>query len=769
MKQRILLIMFIISCLPSVTFGQAAKLEGYVFDHKNNPVANVRIVALPGQATLTDSIGHFTVIFPAAIHPGQAIRIQVAKPGWVVYTPLFGECVTQSATRNYEPLKVVIVPKGSPLVLSSGRMSQITARLADEYAKRNSITDPKRNFDEYAFLREYAEKYGLKLESLKAALDQWAKANDANDLEERALKEYWLGNYETAARLAGQALPTALERVKYERIEASRKVIRLYTLKGTAHYEQSNFQEALSAYREVEKRFDTKELSKEDFKEEWAETKLLLGNTRRELGARTEGEESRRFLLDALRNYEEALSVYIREHVPHKWAVTQNNLGSVLSLLGERQAGSEGESLLNRAIEAFYQAFQVFSREQAPQDWATTQNNLGVTFRALGERLDKESIGLLRQAIEAFRQALTVRTREQQPREWAATQNNLGVALQALGERVDRAEGIKHLNEAVAAYRAAQEVRTREWLPQDWAATQNNLGVVLQDLAEQTRGAEGVKYLDTAIATYRQVLTIRTREQQPQDWAATQNNLGTALMAQASQVIGEERIHLLNGAVQAYNLALEVRTQKQLPQQWVVTQNNLARAYLLLKNWKEAAGSYENVLNVYPNFQEAYKSLAMIYHEQLFEYEKAFQLHQRWLSQLPDDVDTLADFTETHFTTGRFREFSERNRSLLTTPSVPSAKIALKMIEVANLLALDKAEEVPDSMATLMKTVGEQEPNFRIVWSFGGTLHFINQREELRIYRPWLTEFFRAATGENRDAILKALRESQSQFRPYRR
>jgi tetratricopeptide (TPR) repeat protein len=195
-----------------------------------------------------------------------------------------------------------------------------------------------------------------------------------------------------------------------------------------------------------------------------------------------------------------------------------------------------------------------------------------------------------------------------------------------------------------------------------------------------------------------------------------------------------------------------------------MTQNNLGTAYLILKNWRDAAVSFENVLDVSPSYKQVYQSLASIYHERLFEYAKAFELHQKWLSRFPQDTSALSDFAETHFTTGRFPEFSQKIKQLLADPELSTGtKIALQMIEVANLLALGNADQVPAALTALSKTVSGQKADFRITWSFSGTLNFINLQERFVSYRSWLNQFFGVAREENRDAILKALREAQAQ------
>jgi hypothetical protein len=86
------------------------------------------------------------------------------------------------------------------------------------------------------------------------------------------------------------------------------------------------------------------------------------------------------------------------------------------------------------------------------------------------------------------------------------------------------------------------------------------------------------------------------------------------------------------------------------------------------------------------------------------------------------------------------------------------------MIEVANLLVLGNADQVPAALASVHKTISDQKADFRINWSFSGALNFINLEERFVSYRLWLNGFFSVEREENRDAILKALRETQAQF-----
>jgi len=364
MRTSIAAIAFVLLCLSPAVFGQSAILKGKVVDDKENPVSNVRILTPDGQADATDSKGQFAIAFPSTVQPGQATRIELRdKPGWVIYEPLLGTCVTQSAARNFEPLAVIIVPKGSPLALSPKRLSQVIARWAVERARlRNQVKEQQSQLDEYAFLREYAKEYGFTLEQFRDAADQWANSKIAADKLEAGWQEYWKQNYDRAAQLGYEsrlAFQEKLKRDKEKRLEDGRQFIRSARLEGDARYAEDKFREAAAAYQAIEAAFQDRELVREDFPSEWAETKNLVGNTKSQLGKRVEGRESQLLLGEAVAAYREALKIYTREQLPQGWAMTQNNLGILLMSQGERSGGGESVRLLGEAVAVFREALKV--------------------------------------------------------------------------------------------------------------------------------------------------------------------------------------------------------------------------------------------------------------------------------------------------------------------------------------------------------------------------------------------------------------------------
>ena len=472
--------------------------------------------------------------------------------------------------------------------------------------------------------------------------------------------------------------------------------------------------------------------------EKWATTQSGIGNTLREQSTRAEGSEVVRLLSEAASAYRRTLLVLTRDSTPQDWATAQHNLGYVLQELGVRATGTEAIRLISEGVAAYREALSVRTREQLPLQWAMTQNDLGNALQAQGARTEgPESRRLLAEATAAYRSALLVFTREYVPQEWAKTQHNLGSALQEQGARTEGSEGQKLLGEAVAAYRQALLVRTREQLPRAWAITQNSLGNALQAQGTKALAPESQRLFGEALVAYREALAVFTREQTPALWAMTKHNVGSALQEEG----------LFSEAVTAYREALLVWTRQQRPQQWAMAQNNLARAYYNLKDWTSAAESYENVLEIYPDFRPAYERARFLEHEVLFNYQRAFKLTESWLQRNPNDSLAVANFAENHFTTGRFDNLSDAKIS-----------IPLRAVEIANLIALNRSAEVPAKLGNLIEALESQKADFRVEWSFAGIKHFISQSEQLAGKRAWLLGLFEAMGGENRDAIIKNLR-----------
>ena len=508
--------------------------------------------------------------------------------------------------------------------------------------------------------------------------------------------------------------------------------------------------------------------TKDKLPQEWAMTQNNLGAILRNQGIRTTGEAGTYLLAEAVTAYRAALMVYTQDQLPQQWAMIQNNLGLVLRDQGTRIASETGTRLLAEAVAALRDALTVYTKEALPQNWAMTQNNLGTVLQQQGSHaMGEAGTRLFAESVTAYRAALTVYTNDQFPQQWATIQNNLGLVLCDQGTRIASKTGTHLLDEAVTAYRAALMVYTKEMAPQDWATTQNNLGNVLAAQGIRTNGVAGTKLLAEAVDAYRATLTVYRKEVLPQQWADTQNNLGIVLHNQGTRIGGDAGTQLLAEAVQAYRGTLMVYTKEMLPQQWTMAQENLAKAAFALKDWPTAAESSHNVLTLYPDHEGAYQSAHAIYHEKLFAYASAFDLTKQWVDRHPEGISVHANFAEVHLTMGRYEEAERRFGELLKKPELDlSSSVGLRVLEIANFLALKKAGTVPEKLRELRTFVSEQPETFHVGWSFAGTNHYVQSEQVFAPYRPWLMELFSIVESKDRAGLLSALDRVRSSFAP---
>lgn len=755
-------------CAALTAFGQQLTLSGQLMtdDKPPQPIAATRIGAAGFEDT-TNRQGRFKLVLPGSFSEGERVIIKVIKPGWLINHPLDGEWNLPNVQRqNIQTLNVIIVPRGSKALWTHARIEKYVAKLSDEIIKLRREGSTLRTIDFSYHLDQWANQFGFTPEQVKAAFDEWSKAVEhSEDYRQLGLRAFYEKNFAAAAANFDKAARKGEEQIKQIGRQLEIKTLETYEnwkQAGYSYYILYKFDEAIDRYERAKS-----VIPKDKYPTEWGEILNLIGLSKQELGVRAVADRGQRLLSEAIEAYQQALLVYTYERFPYEWAVTQNNMSLVLREQALRAEEPEVDHLLIRAVNASRQVLRVTARPYRSSLWANAQNGLGQALLRQAERIEgEEGNHLLAEAADAFRQGLLVFTRRKAPKQWADIQNNLGVTLRELGVRTKGAEGNRLLAEAINAYRQSMLIATRNNLPEDWAQTQNNLGLALRALGKRTSGAKGITLLAEAADALRQALTVRTRDLLPQHWAQTQNNLGVALQSQAERTTGADRKRLLRAAVEAYQLALQERDRRYLPLDWAQTQTNLASAYYALQDWNRAATCYDNVLTLYPDDEESFQRASSLYHEKLFRFSDAFQLRQRWLEINPNDLSVQAVFALNHFTASRFAECRARITALLAQLELPAGtKIALRLIEIANLLSLGQAGEVPAKLDLLSQAVAAQPADFKIEWTFHGTLHFINQAEPLGRYRAWLQQLFGAAAHRDRAAILQALRAAQADFK----
>jgi uncharacterized caspase-like protein len=272
------------------------------------------------------------------------------------------------------------------------------------------------------------------------------------------------------------------------------------------------------------------------------------------LTALADRENGTRWIEQAIRVYEDALTRFDRRKLPEQWATVQLNLGNAYDLMAERAGGV---AYNRKALDAFRQATKVFTRKAAPDVWAGLQNNIGNALSAIGNAGDgKRNFGA---AVKAFQAALTVWTRDRAPVQWAMAEGNRAATLHSLGELED---GTKNLEASVEAFEAVLEVRTRETQPMDWAGTQNNFGSALLSLGQRGKGED---YFGRALQAFDSAQLEITRERDPFNWASVVYNSARALKFMGD---AEDSVDRYRQALERVSLALGELTREKSPVLW---------------------------------------------------------------------------------------------------------------------------------------------------------------------------------------------------------
>jgi hypothetical protein len=89
---------------------------------------------------------------------------------------------------------------------------------------------------------------------------------------------------------------------------------------------------------------------------------------------------------------------------------------------------------------------------------------------------------------------------------------------------------------------------------------------------------------------------------------------------------------------------------------------------------------------------------------------------------------------------------------------------ALRVIQIANSLALGETDLVPGRIDAMVENISNQSEGFKVGWSFRGTRYFISNNDTLTPYQAWLMQLFDAVEGADRHAVLSALWAVRASF-----
>ncbi len=553
--------------LPSALLAEEGILVLHAEDTKGNPVTGV-VFAPKGDGAAgppTDALGKTRIRLGPATRPGHWVTLQSLPrkggPDWVFVSPWNQRTLVPSFANesdNYVP--VVLGERGSRDLLASDQaIKAVAARTLEQLGPRldkSEISAEERK----RVLAEQAAAFGLQPEEVDKAIRAWgAKAEDPYDAGLAAL-------YERKYPRAAERLTESLKERRKELSEAKANVAEAALFLGIAFYEQGQYREAISAYRESLET-DGERLS-------------VLNNLGLALLRSGDLEGAQPPLERALELSEKSLGAEDPK--------VATSLNSLAELYRVQRRYTEAEPLYKRSLHIREKAFSA----EHP-DVAASLNNLAALYDDQGRYSEAEPL---------YRRSLSIEEKALGPEhpDVGIILNNLAVLL----ENQDR-------------YSEAEPLRQRSLKIVETArgAKHPDVAVGLHNLAAlyywQDRYAEAEPLFQRALRIWEEVLGA-----EHPDVAMGLNNLGKMYADQQRYAEAEP----------LFQRALRIR-EKVLGSEHpevAATLNNLARLYNAQGRYSEAEPLYQQSLKIeekvlgreHPNVTTSLNNLAMLYHQQ---------------------------------------------------------------------------------------------------------------------------------------------------------
>ena len=335
-------------------------------------------------------------------------------------------------------------------------------------------------------------------------------------------------------RLAGLSLPSlekSMPGIVARRSEPER-LVQFRALRKLLDGKPETFWvDALIRYAEGDREF----LNSMDFKNAYAEAQYKRAGVLHKLGGK-EALTAKAYLRSALVFRE------LKRPLQHRQAL--KNHGSVLAILGQERG-----SLVHfeQAIRSYENCITVTDQEKEPKVWAELQSDLAYALRGMGIITNDRSV--YSRAVSAYQAgARILRSDGVDPELWALIKNNLGATFALLG---DLESDPAALIQSIAAYQESLRIRTFEAHPELWLRTVTNIMHAEATLAEITRDPTRLRGAHNVLL--KQLHAVEAAGPSTVNLAQTYGQLGTN-----AQMLGEMNRQPCDfqAAINFYNMAL---------------------------------------------------------------------------------------------------------------------------------------------------------------------------------------------------------------------
>jgi WD40 repeat protein/tetratricopeptide (TPR) repeat protein len=173
------------------------------------------------------------------------------------------------------------------------------------------------------------------------------------------------------------------------------------------------------------------------------------------------------------------------------------------------------------------------------------------------------------------------------------------------------------------------------------------------------------------------------------------------------------------------NEAIKIR-----PTKWGYVE--LARTYRLQGDYVHTLESISKAKGIDPNFVEAYELAASIQHDNLSNFEAAYQEYRKALEIGLSDEGDKADLAEATLTSGRFKEARLLASDLLRAPATTTelslgGQLAMRFIVASSLLLGGEPEAGAKKLKELRDYYKTLPVGFVQSWDYRGTRNFVMQ------------------------------------------
>ncbi len=326
---------------------------------------------------------------------------------------------------NYNEVKAGLEEMRSSLAIAKSSYDKLRTYIAmgNSYILLSDYEDPRTNLVSALLSFDEAEKIVRKIEGRSSAEIETQKGYlffklsfvEDKDFNLKKSIEHYFNSIEL---LKEEAEISKILHVKYNLANS------YIALKGDSH--RNNLIKAIGTLDEVVKgAFDTGNA------EMFAIAKNALGVANLMLAKVGETTNRINLLTKAKENFSEAELFYTKDSYALNYASCENEIGAVLLEIGFE--GINTEESLAEAIKHFEQALTIYNSNDMPFDFASIHYNIGISYSKLTKSDDPSKKDAdAKNSIEHFEKALEVFTLKDTPSEFARSNYELGMARRNL-------------------------------------------------------------------------------------------------------------------------------------------------------------------------------------------------------------------------------------------------------------------------------------------------------------------------------------------------